>query len=348
MKKRHIGFSKILQFRNVVHNVSNRAHFVGFDTDGEPIYNSNMAKPILVFDGTVKLHGTNGSVSLSDNDELWFQSRRKILSIDADNQGFWQFCTDRTEIFRKLMKEIVVRTFLNNGNPGIISIFGEYCGQGIANGTAISKLPRMFVIFAVKVTPSNDDADSYYIDSKNLSSPDDQIYNINDFTTYNISIDFNYPELSQNKFVKLVNAVECECPVGKKLGVEGIGEGIVWTGYYDHVRHVFKTKGAKHSISKVKTVAPVNVEKLNSIKEFVDYAITENRLQQAVTEVFGDSEPTIKKMRDFLRWIMNDVKEEEADVLSKNSLILKDVGRSISNKARPWFQDLINRNVGLS
>jgi hypothetical protein len=345
MKQRHVAFTKIPQFRDVIRNVNNQAQFEGLDQDNEPILNPNAPKPILTFEGTVKCHGSNGSFCVSNTGEMWFQSRRRILSIKGDNQGFWQFCYDRTEILKELLDDVIFRTYSNNKNPGIISIFGEYCGQGIANGTAISKLPRMFVIFAVKVVP--EEGDSYYIDSKDLCSPEHDIYNINDFETYQVEVDFNYPELAQNKFVELVEKVENECPVGKALGVEGIGEGIVWTGYYDGNRHILKTKGRKHTTSNTKTIAPVNPEKINSIKEFVEYTVTENRLNQAVNEIFEGEEPTIQKMGDFLRWLMNDIGSEEADTLKENKLILKDVGRSIANKAKPWFQNLLNENAGL-
>jgi len=203
----------------------------------------------------------------------------------------------------------------------------------------------MFVIFAVKVVPK--EGASYYIGPKNLSDPDNQIYNINDFRTYQITVDFNYPELAQNRFVELVNDVENECPVGKAFDVSGIGEGIVWTGYYDGVRHILKTKGKKHSTSKVKVLAAVNPEKINSIREFVEYCVTENRMNQAISEVFGDEEPIIQKMSDFLRWLMHDIADEEADTLKENNLILKDVGSSVANKARPWFQNFLNANAGL-
>jgi len=344
MNKRHVAFSKIGQFRDAIRNINEQAQFDGLNQNNEPMINPNALKPTVTFSGTTKLHGTNGSFCASDDGEIWFQSRRRILSIDADNQGFWQFCYDRTDAFKKLLDEIIFRTYSNNINPGIISIFGEYCGQGIANGTAISTLPRMFVIFAVKVTTKDD---SYYINSRNLRSRKNQIYNIDDFKTYQIEVDFNYPELAQNEFVELVNEVENECPVGKAFGVKGIGEGIVWTGYYDYNRYQMKTKGKRHSVSRVKTIAPINPEKINSIKEFVEYTVTENRMNQAINEIFEDKEPTIQKMGDFLRWLMNDIASEEADTLKENNLILKDVGRSIANKARPWFQNLLNKNAGL-
>jgi hypothetical protein len=345
MKRKHISFSKIPQFRDVIRNINRQAHFDGLDSDGEPIYNSNAKNPIITFDGTVKLHGSNGGICFSDEGEIWYQSRKRILSISSDNNGFWQFCYDREGIFLNLLNQITNNIPLKHKPIHIISIFGEYCGQGINTGCAIHKLSKRFVIFAVKIIPS--DGPSYYIDSTELSDSENDIYNINDFKTYKVQVDFNYPELSQNKFVELVNEVENECPVGKDFDVEGIGEGIVWTGYYEGIRHIFKTKGEKHSVSKVKKVVAIDVEKVNSIKEFVEYAVTENRLNQGVTEVFEDEEPTIQKMGDFLRWVMKDISEEEADTLGENGLTLKDVGRSVSNKSRPWFQNLLNKNAGL-
>jgi len=345
MKQRHVGFSKIPQFRGVIRNINHQAQFEGVDSDGEPIYNSNVTKPIITFDGTVKIHGSNGSICFSGEGETWYQSRNRILSIDADNGGFWQFCHNRERDFGKLIEQIVNVIPARAKPGGIISIFGEYCGQGINHGCAIHQLPKRFVIFAVKIVPP--EGESYYIDSANFRDPDNQVFNINDFQTFKVSVDFNYPEIAQNEFVKLVNEVEQECPVGKAFNVSGTGEGIVWTGHYEGVRHVFKTKGEKHSVTKVKKIASVDIEKVKSIKEFVEYAATENRLNQAIAEVFEGKEPEIKQMGDFLRWVMKDIAKEEADTLGENGLILKDVGCAVSNKARPWFQELLNTNSGL-
>jgi hypothetical protein len=131
--------------------------------------------------------------------------------------------------------------------------------------------------------------------------------------------------------------------------VSGIGEGIVWVGHYEGVRHVFKTKGEKHSVSKVKKIAAIDVEKVNSIREFVEYAVTENRMKQAIEELFTSQgiEPAIQQMGDYLRWVMKDIAKEEADTLGENNLVLKDVGRYVSQKAKVWFQELLNKNMGL-
>jgi len=344
MDKKHIKFIDIPQFRDVIRNVTRQAQFQGLDENDEPILNPNAKKPAITFTGTVKLHGSNSSIS-TNGDKIWYQSRNNIITADKDNYGFAQFCTAKYKSIDKLLTIVNKRV---DEPDAIISIFGEICGQGVQKGVSISTLPKMFVIFAVKVAPK--EGVSYYIDSKDLNDPNNLIYNIHDFQTFKVEVDFAYPGIAQNKFIELVNEVERECPVGKALGItEGntVGEGIVWTAYFDGVKHVFKTKGTKHSATKTKTIVPIDIEKLNSIQEFVEYAVTENRMKQAISEVFADEIPTIQKMGDFLRWIVKDIAKEEIDTLEKNNLLVKDVGRYISNKSRPWFQILLNKNAGL-
>jgi len=345
MKQKHVAFNKIGQFRDTIRNIKHQTYFTGLDVSGEPIYDESKELPIITFSGTVKLHGSNGSICFSDEAELWYQSRNRILTIGKDNNGFWQFCHNREKSWKVLLNQVVDQVTDENKPIGIVSIFGEYCGQGINSGCAIHKLPKMFVIFAVKIVPT--EGDSYYIVSNNLRDPSNQIYNISDFKTFMVDVDFNHPEIAQNKFTELVDEVERECPVGKIFGVSGIGEGIVWTAEYNNEKHSFKTKGQLHSATKVKTIASVDIEKINNVNEFVRYAVTENRLDQAISEVFEGKEPTIKQMGDFLKWIVKDIGEEEADTLKENNLILKDTTRAISNKARPWFQNLLNKNAGL-
>ena len=351
MEKKFVRFRDIPQFRTVIHNMIHQCQFLGLDNDGKPILNPNAEKPTVNFTGTVKLHGTNASACiLLDTGETWHQSRKRIVTVEVDNHGFAHFCESRKSMITGLLAE-AVESLGDLTNIGIVSIFGEFCGRGIQNGVAISQLPPMFVIFAVKVVP-NDESPSFYISSKGLRSPDNQIFNIADFDTFSVDVDFNYPQLAQAQFVDLVKKVENQCPVGLELDAGDIttGEGIVWVGEYDGVQHVFKTKGDKHSASRVKVVAEVDVTKVHNIMEFVDYAVTENRMEQAIEEIFistGD-EIVIKRMSHFLRWVVGDIAKEESDVLLENDLVLKDVTRSISNKARPWFQALLNKNAGLA
>jgi hypothetical protein len=104
------------------------------------------------------------------------------------------------------------------------------------------------------------------------------------------------------------------------------------------VVHRFKVKGEKHSSSKVKTLAAVDVEKLNSITEFIDYAVTDSRFNQALDITYPNNEPIdVKKMGDLIRWVVNDVIKEESDTLSKNGLEPKDVNKYLSAKVREMF-----------
>jgi hypothetical protein len=146
------------------------------------------------------------------------------------------------------------------------------------------------------------------------------------------------PQLVQNDLTDLTIAVEEQCPVAKHFGAEGIGEGIVWSVEFKGVVHRFKVKGEKHSSSKVKTLAAVDVEKLNSITEFIDYVVTESRFNQALENTYPNNEPIdIKKMGDLIRWVVNDVIKEESDTLAKSGLEPKDVNKYISAKVREMF-----------
>lgn len=117
-----------------------------------------------------------------------------------------------------------------------------------------------------------------------------------------------------------------------------VGEGIVWVCDYKGVVHRFKVKGEKHSSSKVKTLAPVDTEKIGTIKDFVEYAVTESRFNQGLEKVFPNSEPIdIKKMGNLIKWVVDDIIKEETDTLVVNGLEPKDVGKYVSTRVKEMF-----------
>jgi hypothetical protein len=101
----------------------------------------------------------------------------------------------------------------------------------------------------------------------------------------------------------------------------------------------FKVKGEEHSVSKVKTLAPVDTEKLANMEEFVEYACTENRMRQGL-EYLREQQLTIemKNVGTFLKWLSNDIIKEEKDTMQQSNIDPKDVMRGVTNKARRWFQ----------
>ena len=341
--KKMIKFPSIDQFRTVVSNINRQYNFVGLDENGEAIYDPSLPKPTLKFKGTVKLHGTNAGVSYNEESGMWAQSRENIITPEHDNAGFAFFAHSHETEFLRMFFDVANKENIDM-HKNTISIYGEWVGKGIQKGVGISNIEKSFFIFGVKITPHTGTEEelkanpSYWVESSYLQNTDVRIYNIEDFKTYEIEIDFNMPQLVQNKLSDFTIAVEEQCPVAKHFELEGIGEGIVWSIEFNGVVHRFKVKGEKHSSSKVKTLAAVDVEKLNSINEFVQYVVTESRFNQAVENTFPNNEPIdIKKMGDLIRWVVNDVIKEESDTLVKNGLEPKDVNKYVSSKVREMF-----------
>ena len=353
---RHSSFTDIGQFRNTIKSVKMAYQFVGLDDDGEAIVDRNATPPIITFKGTVKSHGSNAGVAQDKDGEIWYQSRGNIITPEKDNAGFAFFAESHKEVFKSFFADLREITQIHDKT---IVIFGEWCGGNIQKGVALNGLPKMLIIFAVKIV-TDDETENYYLNEEtwaHLKSPDEKIapiYNINDFESFTIDIDFANPLMAQNKLIEITEGVEKECPIGKafgrKLGEDNTtGEGVVWVGWYKGSRYIFKVKGEKHSSSKVKKLAPVDTEKLNSINEFVEYACTENRLNQAIEQVFtvNDKAPDITAMGDFIRWVIKDIMKEEIDTFKDNKLEPKDVNKYISNVARKWFMTYLNSEAGI-
>ena len=341
-KRKMITFPEIGQFRQIIKLVHDNTRYSGRDENGDAIFDAFKRLPTLTFTGTVKLHGTNAGVTLTRNGDMYAQSRENVISITNDNAGFAFFVESNKEVFKGLFQTLDIR------DADYITIFGEWAGGNIQKGVAINGLPKMFVIFAVKLSYDNNEekVNYFYTDeeTKHLKSVDSKIYNVLDFEKYSIDIDFENPQLAQNKLIELTMAVEAECPVGKAFGNIGTGEGIVWKCDTEKGTIRFKVKGEKHSSSKVKTLAPVDTEKVSSIKEFAEYAVTESRLNQGIEKVFTsvNEQMDIRKMGDFLKWITNDIIKEEMDTLKDNGLEPNEVTSAISNIARKWFLDKWN------
>lgn len=341
--KRHIKFPSIDQFRTVVTNVNRHFNFEGLDENGDAIYDLTKAKPKVKFKGTVKLHGTNAAVSFNEGG-YWAQSRSGIITPESDNAGFAFFVETKKEVFKRFVNEIQ-KVNLENCYDNTFTMYGEWCGGNIQKGVAITGLDKMFVIFGLKVTPHDETKPAYWIPYHYLKSNEDNIYNIDDFTTYEMEIDFNVPQLSQNKLNELTLAIGDECPVGKAFGVSGIGEGIVWSAEINGSVHRFKVKDERHSNSKVTTLKPVDDEKINKIISVVNQVTPAWRLDQMLTETFdlmNGGQLDIKQLGAYIKAVINDIIKEEKDTLSENGLEPKDIGKYVSETSRRFFLEKFN------
>lgn len=333
-------FPSINQFRNVVKTIREQACYMGKNDAGEAVFNPAPVYPKLSFTGTVKLHGTNAAIAFDDRGYT-FQSRERVLTREADNAGFMahmeQYLLPISMMFQKILD-------LNNVPQDILEtvvVYGEWCGGSIQKNVAICGVPKMFIIFAVKI---NDQ----WIKTPDISCPETRIFSMKQYPSFKIDIDFEHPEEAQNRLGQLTEQVEACCPVGKAFGVEGIGEGIVWRcDSNPSSEYWFKVKGEKHSATKVKTLASVDVEAVEQINDFVTMAVTEARLEQGLHNLINEQmKPfAMTSMGDFIRWVHQDVLKEEADTLQSNGINYKKLGSPITLAAKRWFVNKLNEET---
>lgn len=338
----HIPFPSIGQFKQTVKYVNDQVKY----------YQCKI--PTIRFHGAVKTHGTNSAFIMDmSTGETWAQSRERVLDLVQDNAGFCAFTEKNKEDLKLLCK------LAHNKRPasaGYVQVYGEWCGGNIQKGVGVSYLPKMFIVFGIRIS-ENAESQRWFT-SAELNSvfndfSHDVIMCIEEFPTWDIDIPFTNPQSVQNLLVELTEKVEKECPVARKLlgsefDKELIGEGIVYTAVscdvpeinIDGLRH--KIKGERHSSSKVKTLAEVDTEKLASVQEFIEYACTENRIKQGVDIMVKDGVPlTPQNTGVIIKWVMGDIIKEETDTMVKSGLCTKDVTSGIASTVRNYYLSLL-------
>ena len=209
-----LKYPSIAGYKEVIRTVKERATYRGKDADGNRIYESCIL-PTIHFKGTVKIHGTHADIRY-ENGKLIPQSRERELSLTSDNAGFYAFVMKHETFFARMMECLL-------DDNDVVLIAGEWCGKGIQKGVAVSDLEKMFVLFGIRIIKGEtetwlDVTDLEYrmgVDYATSYLNEHGVYLITQFPTYEITINFNEPEMSQNKLVELTIAVEDECPVGK-------------------------------------------------------------------------------------------------------------------------------------
>lgn len=367
MQMKFLKYPSIDQFRNYLKDANYWRDILALQPEE---LRSQLDKIIL--HGTVKIHGTNACIAYDvKKDKLFFQSRNNIIAVGNDNAGFAQYATDNEDFYKKAIKEIISvyqDECCKLHELDEVYIYGEWAGQGIQKGVALSSVDRFFSPFQVAfvkddvITGCLDFGTGFY-ESENkikeiLFNKEARCFPVTVFPTYKVELDLDNVSAAQQQIVDLTLKIEDECPVGKYFGVNGIGEGIVFTSinlirlYPIEENHIqlhkpleskflhlnFKSKGMLHSVSKVKTIAPVNVEKVRKEQELIEYAVTENRLNQGLEYLKENHlELDVKNIGTFIKWIVSDVMKEEIDTIRENGLSEKGVPKLIGNKAKKWF-----------
>ena len=109
--KKHIPFTKIGQYRNIIRDVC-------YVPEGEV----RATQPTLHFSATTKLHGTNAGISYNPTDGIWYQSRKNIITPEKDNAGFAFFAEAGRDFWMRIFE------YLQKDNY-TTTIFGEWCGK---------------------------------------------------------------------------------------------------------------------------------------------------------------------------------------------------------------------------
>lgn len=328
-------YGKTKQFRDVVKDVQQHCK------------HKNIPLPTVELYGTVKLHGTNAGIGYRlTTDLLWAQSRERIITPEDDNAGFAKYVETNKEFFKDLMADMCIRF-----NVTEAMIYGEWAGGSIQSGVAIAKLEKQFYIFAMKVyagsyVDGNGETVKVWQDAITYCEPEKPFKYIWDFEHFHETLNLNNPSAIQNRLVELTMQVEEKCPVAAAQGVEGIGEGIVWQFSFDGVPYMFKTKGEKHSVSKVKTLAEITPEELARIAaaaDAVDTFATTARLDQGFDKLreLGLT-VEMKNLGAYLKWVCNDILEEDGGIIDAAMLDRKLLMKKVTDKAKRHFMEKMN------
>jgi len=226
---------------------------------------------------------------------------------------------------------------------GNSNYFANKClvhNSNIQKGVGICNVPKKFYPFLMKYFKG----DELFLQEIPYGGHDGWcansslgIHPITQFDNFKMDIDFNHPEQVQDELIRITEEVERECPVAKAFGHSGIGEGVVWTADWNGKQYRFKVKGEKHSSSKVKTLASVNTDKIESCQKFAEYAVTESRFEQALQAVFPDGNLDVKQMGALLKWMNTDIVKEEMDTLVANNLEFKEVVKYVADATKKRF-----------
>lgn len=328
-KAKHIKWPSIESFYNV------RKYLRAYSDEVE----GKVVLPVVHYKAKVKLHGTNAAIQLFPDGRVVAQSRSSVLVGGNDNAGFAAWVLKNKSAFEHIIDNVNCH----------ITLFGEWCGNGIQKGTALNKLDRrVFAIFAAQLGVEDDGNATLVTSPEALeilvpSHPD--IFVLPWYGDA-ITIDFANPNKIVEEINEIVLEVEREDPWVKDIFNEsGIGEGLV---YYPVTKNnsreefeelVFKAKGQAHRVRIAKVAVEVDPEVAESIDAFIKMYVTEPRLEQAAAEICGGVDHLeMKHMGNFIKWMIADIRKESVDDLEAANLTWNQVKKQTSATIAQWYK----------
>ena len=351
MEPIHYKFNSIEQFR---HQHKALREFIQFKemVNDEPTWDYTRELPTVIVNCTEKIHGTYAGVVCADN-QLYAQSRNKVLAIGDDNAGFALFVEQHKTLLTNICT--VLKQVYDLSDSDVIVLSGEWAGGSIQKNSALSGVDKKFLIFPqFRVVHADESTSTYSTDSLRLSS--EHIYVLANFpdTTFSTAINFE-SEVSINEFLALMEsriaAIEESSPVGRYFNLpNNIGEGFVCTFTATNSagkskQFIFKCKGEAHSNSNVVKSQPAkSTEELTALNEFVDSICHSWRFEQGVVESCGNVDSAeLKHMGTYLKWVTTDTLKEESDLIVNSGFEVKQIMSRVNDRAKKYFLALIKK-----
>ncbi|KAI4220019.1 MAG: hypothetical protein L6R36_007924 [Xanthoria steineri] len=303
--------------------------------------------------GTVKLHGAHVDWVISRNNSIRVQSRNMLeLAVGNDNYGFAAFSQLIRDVILRL-KENLIRRYVQL-NPDLtvdpdhpVIISGEWCGQGVQKGVAVSQLPRHFVIISIRINDTWVSETDYADIDEEVSG----IYHIGKAGCYQLDLDTQDIGPSEAAIQAIVTDVDKTCPYGLTRHVTGRGEGIVWKAcnHMDDPKMWFKYKGDSTAVShKWKKVedservqgtlsAGAAVDREGEYK-FAVLAVTERRLEQGLEYLAETGTARKGGLGKFLGWVTNDIFVEEKREMIEKNIAPGRLKPAIKSIAKGWYE----------
>jgi len=293
----------------------------------------------ITYQAKVKLHGTNAGIHFGEDGKHRTQSRNRLLNKERDNAGFdaWVQETGDDIFAPDLWVEGMV-------------LFGEWCGPDIQSKVAACDAPhKFFAAFAILEIDGSLTVEPKVIESMLIKGRPD-LFAIPWLEKTRMDLNFFDMTEEQSAFTSsafdlLIQEVEAQDPLMRdRFLLDGIGEGVVF--YPFGIQHgsmegfgefAFKLKGEKHTKSGKRYNTNIDPVKLSAVQEFADFAITQERLDQGISEL-GLEERKSDKTGQFVKWVIDDAIVECKVELEASGLLEKDVKKAIGHMASSFYR----------
>ena len=117
--------------------------------------------------GSVKIHGSNSAIVYDwATNDIYTQSRNRLLSLEEDNAGFAAYVEANKEFYKEKLKNIYDKfaskyvlidedkdsvSFCEGRIATKLFVYGEWAGKGIQSKVAVSEVDKFFAPFQVKL-----------------------------------------------------------------------------------------------------------------------------------------------------------------------------------------------------